>query len=303
MIHRRKPRPQSESRQSLRLSIRSILRQTPLHIGWQWIASAYAALKQRNRFAQVQTYCCFVGHGRSGHSIVGALLDAHRDIILSDELDALKYVEMRFSRDQVFSLVAKVAADQARSKRQKSGREGQVYSYLVPGQWQGRAPQPLVIGDSRAAGSVKRLANNPALLARLRSLMAGIDLRFVQVVRNPFDTIATMMLRTGRHFDSAYQEYFHNWEAVSILRSRLRENEFLVVSHEALLADPQAELGRLCSFLGVDCDQGYLGACGGILYGAPSKSRDSIEWMPDQRATIEDHLAGIPELRRYSFDS
>lgn len=284
------------------MSVRDALRRTPLLLGWRWVSSAIYALRHRRRFAQVRTYCLFVGHGRSGHSIVGAMLDAHPNIILSDELDALQYVERGFTRNQVFSLSARTAEHQAGSHRRKSGRGGRVYSYFVPGQSQGRATQPRVIGDSRAAGAVKRLARDPALLARLRRLMAGIDLRVIQVVRNPFDTIATMMLRTGRSFASASDEYFGNWDAVSTVQERLRAEELFVIRHEALLADPQRELGRLCSFLGVESTDAYLEACATILYRSPSRSRDSIDWTSEQKAKLAALVAKVDALRAYSFD-
>jgi hypothetical protein len=273
-----------------------------MHVGWRWATSAGGAWRQRDRFNDVRAYCLFLGHGRSGHSVVGAMLDAHPDIILSDELDALKYIGMGFSRNQLLALSAKVAADQARSHRQKSGRGGLTYSYFVPGQWQGRSTRPRVIGDSRAAGAIKRLARDSQLLGRLRSLMTGIDLRFVQVVRNPYDTIATMMLRRGRSFDNAFEEYFRNWDAVSAVRERLHPDELLVVRHEALLADPKGELRRLCSYLKVESEEGYLEACSAILYPSPSRSRDSVAWLPGQRARVEGRAATINELHGYSFD-
>lgn len=280
-------------------SVRHRLRRTPIHHGWQWVTTAVEVWRHAGRFAEVRTYCLFVGHGRSGHSVIGAMLDAHPEIILSDELDALKYVEIGFSRNQVFSLSAKLAENQARSQRRKSGRRGLVYSYFVPDQWQGYAPHARVVGDSRAAGTVKRLARNPLLLDRLRTLMAGIELRFVHVVRNPFDTIATMMLRTGRSFESAFEEYFRNWDAVCALRGLLQADELLMVSHEALIGDPRTELSRLCSFLGVDCEDGYVEACAAILYSKPSRTRDSVIWMPGQQAIVADRAARFDELRNY----
>lgn len=284
------------------MSVRDSFRRTSFYVAWRTLYAAVGAWRYRRRFAEVKTYCLFVGHGRSGHSIVGAILDAHPDIILSDELDALKYVEMGFSRDQLFSLSASTAARQARSMRQKSGRDGRTYTYHVSGQSQGQAVQPRVVGDSRAAGSVKRLARNPELLGRLRALMPGIQLRFVQVVRNPFDTIATMMLRTGRSFESAYEEYFRNWEAVAAFRGRIPAEEFLLVSHEVLLGDSRNELGRVCSFLDVPCGDDYLEACASILYRSPSRSRDSVNWTSEQRAMVEDRVLGFADLRGYSFE-
>ena len=285
------------------MTLRDTLRRTPILLGWRWLNAAIGAWRDRGRFAGVTTYCLFVGHGRSGHSIVGAMLDAHPDIVLSDELDALQYVELGFTRDQVFSLSDQVAAHQARSLRRKSGRGGQTYSYHVPGQWQGRTVRPQVVGDSRAATTVKRLARSPSLLGRLRARMPGIQLRFVQVVRNPFDTIATMMLRTGRSFESAFAEYFSNWDAVDALKRRLRAEEFLVVGHEALLEDPRTELRRICAFLGVRCEDEYLEACAAILYPTPSRSRDLFQWTPEQRAMVAGRLDGIADLRGYSFDA
>lgn len=283
-------------------NVRTGLRQ-PLVIGWRWLTSAVDARREPARFASIKTYCVFLGHGRSGHSIVGAILDAHPDIIVSDELDALRYVAMGFSRNQVFSLSWKTAAAQAKAQRRKAGRGGKSYSYFVPGQWQGRARRPLVVGDSRASGSVKRLTRNPRLLDKLRARMGPVRLRFVLVVRNPFDNIATMMIRTGRSFDSAFNEYFGNWDGLATIRQRIGAGELLVVHHEALLANPQEQLARLCSYLGVEADDEYLASCANILYPSPSRSRESVTWTQEQRSLIEGRIEAIEDLRGYVIEA
>ena len=43
-------------------------------------------------FETIQLYCMFVGYPRSGHSLVGTLLDAHPDIVIAHELDALRHI-------------------------------------------------------------------------------------------------------------------------------------------------------------------------------------------------------------------
>ena len=48
------------------------------------------ARRHRDDFAAVRTFLLFVGHPRSGHSLVGSLLDAHPDVVVSHELDALE---------------------------------------------------------------------------------------------------------------------------------------------------------------------------------------------------------------------
>lgn len=50
-------------------------------------------------------------------------------------------------------------------------------------------------------------------------------LSFVQVVRGPFDMIATMILRTRRSFDSAFLEYLRNWDAAYALQERLSADD------------------------------------------------------------------------------
>ena len=94
--------------------------------------STLDARRQAADLDGARTFVTFLGHARSGHSIVGALLDAHPQVVLSDELDALRYVADGFGRDRVLALCLKVARDQHRRARRKRGRAGRVYSYAVP---------------------------------------------------------------------------------------------------------------------------------------------------------------------------
>jgi hypothetical protein len=251
----------------------------------------------------VRTYCLFLGHARSGHSIVGALLDAHPHIVLSDELDALRYFAAGFDRDRLLWLSVKVARDQAHRLRQKRGRGGRIYSYHVPGQFQGLTTDARVIGDSNAGGTVRALSEDPELLLRLRAAMGDIEVRFIHVIRNPFDNIATMMLRSGRSFENAFERYFENWKLIDDLRPAIGRDAILALRHEDLLEAPQETLAAACRHLGLDAPQDYLDACAGVLYGSPSRSRDSFQWTDAQRRRVEEGIARVPSLAGYSFDA
>ena len=89
-------------------------------------------------------YVLFVGHPRSGHSLVGSLLDAHPDIVVSHELDALQYVAVGYPASAAVHARARARRDQRRRRRKSWG-----YSYAVPGQWQGRFARLQVVGDKR----------------------------------------------------------------------------------------------------------------------------------------------------------
>ena len=71
----------------------------------RYVASALGSLVNRRLFARVESLCLFIGYPRSGHSLIGALLDAHPNAIIADELDALKYVHAGFRRNQLFYLL------------------------------------------------------------------------------------------------------------------------------------------------------------------------------------------------------
>src|SRR5947207_1497248 len=51
------------------------------------LRSRAAEARMRDALRDLEVFCLFVGQGRSGHSIVGALLDAHHEIVLPDTVD------------------------------------------------------------------------------------------------------------------------------------------------------------------------------------------------------------------------
>jgi hypothetical protein len=132
--------------------LREAARRTPLLTAWRYATFGIGSRRERSLLRGVETYCLFIGHARSGHSIVGALLDAHRQIVISDELDALRYVPYGFDRWQLTYGSLDIARRQALTQRRKAGRGGQTYSYHVPGQWQGRANDLRVVGIAARAG-------------------------------------------------------------------------------------------------------------------------------------------------------
>src|SRR5262245_36859172 len=81
----------------------------------RYVVSALGGLARRRTFAAVETFCLFVGYPRSGHSIIGSLLDAHPNAIIADELDALKYVQAGFNQNQLFYLLLRNSRQSANS--------------------------------------------------------------------------------------------------------------------------------------------------------------------------------------------
>ena len=72
---------------------------------WAYLASYPGGKKNRELFDDIETYCMFIGYPRSGHSLIGSLLDAHPNAIVAHELDALRFVGAGFGKHQLYELL------------------------------------------------------------------------------------------------------------------------------------------------------------------------------------------------------
>ncbi|ASC71040.1 hypothetical protein XM38_019890 [Halomicronema hongdechloris C2206] len=97
---------------------------------YTYLRSMYGAWKHRKYFDKIENYCIFIGCGRTGHSLVGACLDTHPDMVISDELGAVKYINKHsYSKGQIYYLILKGAQVHAQAGKTVAG-----YSYAVPNQ-------------------------------------------------------------------------------------------------------------------------------------------------------------------------
>jgi hypothetical protein len=266
-----------------------------------YLVSSYRGRKNRKLFDGVETYCMFIGYPRSGHSLIGSLLDAHPSAIIAHELDALKFVEAGFNKDQLYQLLLDNSRRFARKGRAWTG-----YAYGVPGQWQGRFDKLRVIGDKKGGRSTLQLAENPELLHRLRKTVAT-DIRFIHTIRNPYDNIATMHKRALEHnhhqaLSATVEDYFSRCEMNANLKERMEKGVVLDVRHESFVENPKAMLRELCSFVGLGYDKDYLEGCASIVFSSSHKSRYDIEWDTSTLATVRTGISRFGFLKGYSYE-
>lgn len=294
----------TNSPQLRRLGKSGLLRSEPyrrLNLARRYLQTAYRARRQPALFEQVGAFCVFVGHNKSGTSMLGALLDAHPNIALADEEDALQYVPAGFSRAQICHLLLWGARREA-LKGRVTARRLTPYAYMVPGQWQGRYSTLRVVGDSTSGSSTRRLAQDPQLLDRLRALLGGVELKLIQVIRNPYDPISVMMVRGRRSFENAIEHYFAHCGTLVELRRRLGPAGLHAVHYEAFVRDPEGGLAELCRFLGVEPSADYLRACAGILRKAPDTHRDMVPWSGQWIEAVQRRIEGYDFLSGYGFE-
>lgn len=273
------------------------------HVVKSYIRSYRWARQKADQFQDVEYYCLFVGHARSGGSLLGALVDAHPNAVIADEVDIFPYLEAGFAREQVFHILLERSQHQASQGRSKAGRETP-HSFFVPDQWQGRYESLQVIGNRKAGISTQHLRRNPDSYDQLRRLLGDkINLKVIFSVRNPFDTVSTMHIRSGRELLNGIDNYFSNCSTIEVLRKSLPSTDFLAVRHETLLLDPATELKEICRFLGLPALPDYIQACSSILYQAPARSRSKVNWSPELIETVNARIGQYEFLQGYSFEA
>jgi hypothetical protein len=254
-------------------------------------------------FDAVHTYVMFLGVGRSGTTLLGALLDAHPNVIIANEQNTLKYLyPIAFSRERIFHLLLRNALQQATRGRPGGGG----YRYAVPGQFQGRSETIEVIGDkSRSAQAVEWLSFRPDLLRRL-SETTRCDIALLHVVRNPFDTIARRSLRRGVSLEKITREYLVLTARLDTLLQQIDATPQAGVKRvplhlEALISQPAEVLGKLCRDLGVQPISTYIEACSRLVYEKPVRARKLVSWPPRLVRQIEEQIESVSWLGAYSL--
>ncbi|MGH6882871.1 MAG: hypothetical protein ACREFM_18260, partial [Hypericibacter sp.] len=122
-----------------------------------------------------ESVALFIGQGRSGHSLVGALLDAHPDCLIAHELNVCSLIAAGFDRDQICYLMWENSRHFA-----KVGRAWGRYSYAVPGAQQGGFRKLRVIGDKKGGSTSDYFYQNPSNFARTAAFF-DVPLRFIHV--------------------------------------------------------------------------------------------------------------------------
>ena len=261
------------------------------------MTSDYNDFKYEKELASIHTYCMFIGYPRSGHSLVGSLLDAHPNIIIAHELDTLYHLQQGFNQKQCFSLLLE------NSKRfAEEGRMWGKYSYLVPNQWNGRFQQLRVIGDKKGGRTNKRLLREPELFNLLLEQIT-LPIKMIHVTRNPFDNISTISRkRYSGDLSKAISRYFMLCDGTNTVRAKISKQNWLDIRHEELIQSPEPSLRRLYHFLGEEASPNLLKDGASIIYKSPHKTRYDAPWTSDLIYMVEDKIKKYNFLDGYRYD-
>ncbi|XP_062516892.1 uncharacterized protein LOC134192206 [Corticium candelabrum] len=270
-------------------------------------------------FRAMKSVLLFIGYPRSGHTLVSALLDAHPHVALANEYD-LFYKWSMFTETQkrakfIYSELYRSSVDAPTSRDVDKGNAA--WNYSVPHQWNGRYDQYVeVIGDKKGGGTTRMLSSvrSTDVVDELKRAV-NVPVRFLHVIRNPYDNIATMAIRSvvNRKFISegkvlndtglvakAIKSYFSLVKQNDALRSHLKP---LDVHSADVTRNPRQALKQICDFVNITCNAEYLKDCASIVFARPSRTRENVVWTAGMKANVEHNLKKYAFLSRYSFDT
>jgi len=265
----------------------------------RFLVGAARASFSAEDLSDIRAFCLFVGYPRSGSTLVASMLNAHPDVLLGQELDALGFVRWGASRGQLFHAIRASANVFAQSGRQWEG-----YDYRIEMPWTNGCRTLRIIGDKEAAMSAVRLARDDSLVAQLKETV-GVPVKVIHVVRNPFDNIATMYLR-GRYpilrlpLSRCIDDFTVMARTIEELKGRLAPEELLEVRHEDVVDRPGECLQKLCGFLDVESEPEYVLAATRIVTPSANRSRDRLVWHTRDVLAVEEIIAKSSAHRSYS---
>jgi len=246
-------------------------------------------------FEELKTYVMFIGYPRSGSTLMGALLDAHPNAIVSREAHVLNLLAHGYRRDRIYNKIIKNSKKMADGQVKWNG-----YKYVVKDQYQGTYKDKLlVIGDKKAGKSVKLLWPHPELIDMLKEELK-IPVKLIHVIRNPFDNITTIKTGNGGKIDYLINDYFKLAETIVGLRKKYKEDIF-EYHHEDFIDTPKLYLTKLCQFLGLKVYPGYLPSCKSIVFKSPHKTRNKIKWNDKNKKKVQKKINKIGFLKGYKF--
>ncbi len=292
--------------------------------------------------SSVSQFILFIGYPRSGHSIVGSLLDAHPHMVISHEISVLQWLSKINTtatplvevRDKLFNMIYKnsyknVFKNGTRSKNRKG------YNLTVDNGWQGRYRQHIdVMGDKRGGGTAKMYnEDTEAFNAAYKLLVNIIPVSFIHCVRDVISTMMLYSIQKRKHQDHLISslrqnqqkrykndenqqkrykndEVLHNTiniffdmaDSVANVSQHFDSNVLEIHNYE-LISHPVETVIKFCQYLNVDCPKDYVQSCSNKVFSKLSRTRFDVDWSEDMKATVQRRLEQYTFFRGYSYDS
>ena len=295
-------------------------------------------LKQPVKLSQevvngIKKFVFFIGYPRSGHSIIGSMMDAHPNMVIAHEFMLFKKLSQGSQRSQLKNktfLFNKLYWDSYKDAHRgwrSTSEQNKGYTLEINSPWQGTFEHLKVIGDKSGGVTVMNYMASPIRFQQhyrfLQQTLDNIPIHVIHVVRNPYDMIATCTLykaavKHDLHGSKHKASETHKFNTPTLLKSKAHQVRLfagavqrmihtfhlnvLEVHAEELIRDPKLTIQRICGFLEVTCPEDYLQQCYDKTYKSVSRTRDTVSWSSAALAFVSDMIREYSFFRRYSFE-
>ena len=179
----------------------------------------------KDNIVRIEKFVMFIGYPRSGHSIVGSLMDAHPHMVIANEFMLFKnwkYFSDRQkedgkrnpfykNKDYLFNVLYKRSYwDTTKGLRNDQNAIKNYTLSMDFSLWQGKFDKYIsIIGDKSGGGTAATYLKSKSTFIRyFEELKATVEIPVVgvHVIRNPFDQISTCVLYKDHRQLSGYTE-------------------------------------------------------------------------------------------------
>ena len=275
----------------------------------------------------VKAFVFFMGHSRSGHSIIGTILDSHPHIVIAHEGGILTRVvnkEKCADKSFIFNEIWRSSCSNKTKSVEGTARKG--YSLRIDELYQGKYLDHIdIMGEKQGSSASLFYARSPdkfrALLDKLKAAV-NVPIKVLHVVRNPYDNIATLILYKRfevaevtklkysnetitvdpKIVDSQTNSYFMRYKAIEEAEKALNL-DLMRIHNTEFVSQPRVIISKMCAFLGITCSNKYIDKCSEKIFKKESKTRYKLKWQDYQIKKIKANIQESDSLSRYDFNS
>lgn len=235
------------------------------------------------QIAKTNSYVMFLGHAHSGHSLIGAILDAHQDIAISNELNIPKLIlDHDLSKYEIFKLTLYFSS----LRKSWEGETNTGYKYKIKDGHQGSTITPIILGDKKGGGSTRIIRNHEGIFEKMYNNLSQ-RLKIIHVIRSPLDNIAAFAHYWGENLGANQVErYYENMETVLNLKEKYPKI-FHTVNHTDFITNPKSQLEKIFKFLAINPQEQFLESCVRIVRPSENKRSEQLMWPESLLETIK----------------
>jgi hypothetical protein len=218
----------------------------------------------------------FVGEGRSGHTIISAILGSHPNGFIGEERKSIsRWYRNSWSKDQILNDV--LTSGMGKERKTKGFDEQKVLSYRDP---------LLFVGDKCGWDAVNEYAKRGApkdILHRFGQYM-DMPVKVIVSLRNPLDNVGAWYISPKYkriYVDDTFRmkkltrryRTFHR-AAVDIIEG----TDYFLWHNELAILDPIGTIHRLSDWLGLPIDEQWAQYCAARIFKTPNTHKELVDW-------------------------